>query len=337
MDDFVLPNLHESRNEWCWRLVSILTPQIQEGIKSLFNEAVNMCVKNNEIDKYLMTFQNLLSRIPKWNNEIVEDERKRIIENSGCNYLEDLISCVHIIQLKILTCARVGNKQKKIDISIPKLDMFVHKIYINVARKVYKNTYLYEKGVTPLQNQKNGRELETIVQECIMMAIRESIPTEEIIRAYMDENIEHEEEVIIEDVPNETKSDNIDNDNNIEIKESEDNVITKEDEIPDQVPSVKDVSDEEVKTQLTFNDIDNVLNENDESEEVSAPKTVERLEEISTSRALQRKLDELNEEEEDDMLKIGENVELTGFDVLDDSSGLKVSEQDIVLNDIEEI
>lgn len=339
MDDFVLPNLHESRNEWCWRLVSILTPQIQEGIKSLFNEAVNMCVKNNELDKYLMTFQNLLSRIPKWNNEIIEDERKRIIENSGCNYLEDLISCVHIIQLKILTCVRVGNKQKKIDISIPKLDMFIHKIYINVARKVYKNTYLYEKGVTPLQNQKNGRELENIVQECIMMAIRESIPTEEIIRAYMDENIEHEEEIIIEDVPIDNKNENIINENIVETKESEENVvITKEDEIPEQVPSVKDVSEEEVKTQLTFNDIDNVLNENDETEEVSAPKTVERLEEISTNRALQRKLDELNdEEEEDDALKIGENIELTGFDILDDDSGLKVSEQDIVLNDIEEI
>ena len=35
-----------------------------------------------------MTFQNLLSRIPKWNAVIIETERKRIIERSGCNYLE---------------------------------------------------------------------------------------------------------------------------------------------------------------------------------------------------------------------------------------------------------
>ena len=113
MDDFVISNLHESRNEWCSRLVSIFTPLVQEGIKSIFNEAWNMCSKNNELDKYLMTFQNLLSRIPKWNNEIIEEERKRIIERSGCNYLEDLITCVHIIQLKVLTCTRVGYKQKK--------------------------------------------------------------------------------------------------------------------------------------------------------------------------------------------------------------------------------
>ena len=39
MDDFVLANLYESRNEWCSRLVSIFTPLINEGIKSIFNEA----------------------------------------------------------------------------------------------------------------------------------------------------------------------------------------------------------------------------------------------------------------------------------------------------------
>ena len=124
-----------------------------------------------------------------------------IIERSGCNYLEDLITCVHIIQLKVLTCIRVGNKQKKIDISIPKLDDFVHKVYINCARKIYTNVYLFEKNVTPLQSQKNNRELEMIVQECILISIRDSIPTEDIIRAYMDENVEEEEQIIIEDIP----------------------------------------------------------------------------------------------------------------------------------------
>ena len=44
-----------------------------------------------------------------------------------------------------------GNKQKKIDISTPDLDGFIHKVYIHTARKLYKNTYLYDKNVNPLQ------------------------------------------------------------------------------------------------------------------------------------------------------------------------------------------
>ena len=51
------------------------------------------------------------------------------------------ITCVHIIQLKVLTCIRVGNKQKKIDISIPKLNNFVHRVYINTARKIFSNIF----------------------------------------------------------------------------------------------------------------------------------------------------------------------------------------------------
>ena len=142
----------------------------------------------------------MISRIPSWNSVIVEEERKRIIERSGCNYLEDLITCVHIIQLKVLTCVRVGNKQKKIDISIPKLDHFIHKVYVNVARKLYMNVYLYEKNLSALQKQKNMREMELLIQECILITIRDSIPTEDIIRAYMDESVEQEEEVFVEQV-----------------------------------------------------------------------------------------------------------------------------------------
>ena len=120
MDDFNVSSLHESRNEWASRLVTILTPAIIDGYRSIFDEALKLCQENNEIDKYLMTFQNFITRIPKWNPTIIETEKKRICDKSGCVYLEDLITCVHIIQLKILTAMRVGQKQKKIDIHIPK-------------------------------------------------------------------------------------------------------------------------------------------------------------------------------------------------------------------------
>ena len=61
MDDFVLSNLQESRNEWCSRLVSIFCPLVIEGMKSIFNEAWKICHDTNEPAKYLMTFQNFLS------------------------------------------------------------------------------------------------------------------------------------------------------------------------------------------------------------------------------------------------------------------------------------
>lgn len=206
MDDFSLSNLQESRNEWCSRLITVLTPCIIDGVKSIFEESWKLCVENDEKTKYLMTFQNFLSRVPKWNPNIISNECARIKEKSNCSYITDLITCVHVIQLKMLSCMRVGTKQKKIDVSIPSLDEFIHHVYINVARKIYTNVYLFEMGISSLKSQKNARELEIIIKECILQTIRETIPVEELLKLYMSETVEnaievHEKEEIISQQP----------------------------------------------------------------------------------------------------------------------------------------
>ena len=340
MDDFVISNLHESRNEWCSRLVSIFTPLVIEGMRSIFNESWKICIDNDEINKYLMTYQNLLSRVPKWNNTIIEDERKRIIERSGCDYLEDLITCVHIIQLKVLTCIRVGNKQKKIDISIPNLDSFIHKTYINTARKIYTNIYLFEKNLSPLQLQKNNRELEVIVQESIMMAIRESIPTEAIIRAYMEEGIEHEEQVFVEDIeePIDQVKESMQNGDSENVEDNQEETEKQEEKIPEIVPTIENKDNQEVVTKLSFNDMDSVLEEDNQVNEIEAPKSIERLEDISITRTLERKLEEEpSESDDDERIQISTDpIDLSGFDILDDPVK-KISSDDIILNDVESL
>jgi hypothetical protein len=314
MDDFDISNLYESRNAWCGRLVRILVPVVIDGVRSIYNEAWKMCVDNNELSKYLMTFQNLLSRVPKWNAMILEQERKRIIETSGCNHLEDLITCVHIIQLKVLTCIRVGNKQKKIDISIPKLDHFLHRVYIHVARKVYANVYLFERNIADLQKQKYHRELEMIVSECIMTSIQESIPTESIIRAYLDENQEEEEEEIIEPIPEKEDEDG---------KDGKGEEKKEEELLPEELPpslSVENMDDNKVVTKLSFNDVDSAS----DGTTIDAPKTIVRLEQISDEREAQRKLEEEEDDEDgQDRIKIhmDENVDLTDVFDLDKTDG----------------
>jgi hypothetical protein len=249
------------------------------------------------MDKYLMTFQNLITRIPKWNPSIIEQERKRIIERSGCGYLEELVTCVHIIQLKLLTAMRVGQKQKKIDINIPKLDDFIHKAYINVARKIYKNVYLFEINVPPLQIQKHNREMETIVQECILNAVRESIPIEHILKAYMDETVE-------DDVIEEIKEQVVEKSEAINAR-GETTFVSESD------------TTKETKEGIKFNDVDQAVNDKGKEELISAPKTLERLEEISNLRNIQRKMEEEADADDDnETLKISDElVDLNSLDV----------------------
>jgi hypothetical protein len=297
MDDFNVSSLHESKNEWGARLITILTPLIIDGYKSILDEAIKLCKDNGEMDKYLMTFQNFISRIPKWNQTIIETERKRICDKSGCAYLEDLVTCVHIIQLKILTAMRVGQKQKKVDINVPKLDDFIHKIYVNVARKVYKNVYLFEINIPPLNIQKNHRELEIIVQECILNTLRESIPVEAILKAYMDETVEEDviEEIKEEIIQQEPKKQQPIQNANSQINNTNTNNTNN-------------------TSRLSFNDVDYVSGGDGNIVPVTVPKTFENLEKISTMRSEQRKLDN---DDDDDNVKLNISNETISLDDLD--------------------
>jgi hypothetical protein len=323
MDDFVLGNLQESRNEFCARLINILTPHIVYGLKSIFDEAWKLCIENDEAPKYLMTFQNFLMRVPKWNVAIIEQEATRIVERSGCGHIEELITCVHIIQLKMLTCMRAGSKQKKIDIAIPKLADFIHKVYVNVARKMYSNVFLFEKSKQHLQIQKHNRQLELIIKECILNTVRESIPIEHLLKVYMeDEFIEEDTEVI--------DTEEIISQDPIVVEEEEEAAAALQQEEALQqeqaaASAENNNNDNVTKRQtITFDDIDRVRvlgSESEQAEEfVNAPKTLERLEEISIRNFAKRKEEEDNgydddEGETDDTLRIGDPVSLEDLDV----------------------
>jgi hypothetical protein len=326
MDDFVLENLQSSRNDFCSRLINILTPHIHSGLKSIFDEAWRICIENGETTKYLMTFQNFLLRVPKWNTSIIEKETQRISEQSGCGHIEELITCVHIIHLKTLTCVRAGSKQKKIDIAIPKLSEFIHKVYINVARRVYSNVYLFEKTKQHLQIQKNNYHLEGLIKECILNTIRESIPIEHLLKVYIeDQFIEEDTEVI--DTEEIIAQDPV-------IEEEEEKEQQQQVEEEQRVADAKEDHqgggggahdyDGVKKQTITFDDIDRVriMNDVESTEElVNAPKTLERLEEISMKSFAKRKEeqdsydDDGEDGDENDALHIGEPVSLGDLDI----------------------
>ena len=208
---------------------------------------------------------------------------------------------------------RVGDKQKKIDINIPKFEDFIHKCYINVAREVYKNVYLFEITIAPLNIQKNNRELEIIIQECILNTIRDSIPIENILKAYMDECVE---EVITEEI--------------IEQKNPIMNTEINTEAIYDSLDS----------SSIKFNDLDSIKHSDDKEEIINAPKNIERLEEISVIRNNQRKLEEESEHsnENDNNIKLNisdQNVNLSELDVhIINPPEINLSE-DFLLDDME--
>ena len=315
MEDYNSNLLNDSKNEWSIRLMNVLSGHIIDGFRSIFNEALEVCEQNEEPEKYLMTFQNFLSRIPKWNQNMIEAESQRIITNSKCNYLDDLITCVHIIQLKILSCVRTSNHNKKIEIDIPNFTSFLHNVYINIARKLYSNIYLFQIDITSLEQQKNNREFETIVQSCIMNTIRDNIPIDHLLKQYIDETQEMD----------------------IEKKET---IVKKEDVVPETLNSnseTKTITDSETKT---ITDLENkeepIINEN-----ISFSENVETYDPVNNEISNEPMKNEppihennYYDEEDDEILNIGEPISLSFDEELDKP---KPEENEIINLDFENI
>jgi len=249
-------------------------------------------------------------------------------------------------------------------LDIPKLDTFIHKVYSAFARKLYKNVYLFEKIITPLQYQKNMRECEILCKESILEVIRGSIPVERILRSYIDETVDEEvvHEITEKEIEKEVEETKNEDEETAEQKVENNEEFSKtpilkleKNPIPEETPplslededietAAKTTSDEnkpienenEKTTGISFNDFDNVLNMGtNEEESVEAPKTIERLEHISEINQ-QRRKEEEEEEDDEDNLEIFDdnNIRLDVSDIHDLSKELKI-ESPPLLDDIE--
>ena len=82
-------------------MIDIIYPHLFDGVKSIYDESKLIHGKKNT--PILIIFRELLEKVPIWNGEIIDSECSRIVNNSNCDWIDDLITEVFISNNKILT------------------------------------------------------------------------------------------------------------------------------------------------------------------------------------------------------------------------------------------
>lgn len=184
--------LVEKRREFSIYLINDLYTEINKGINSLY---VNCKNKNTDINEALILFQQILGDVPKWNDTIIALETNRI--KKSIHYIEDLLTAVFISNMRML-CS-IKNKDKQINVKVPKLENFIHKCYIEVAKQFWSYTYFFNENINKLEIQKNKRHIENIIKASIEEVIRRSLPIKSILKDYLETNLETETNTEISD------------------------------------------------------------------------------------------------------------------------------------------
>ena len=175
--------LVDKRKEFSIYLINDLFTELNKGIYSLYNNCKN---KNNDNNETLILFQQILGDVPKWNETIIALETNRI--KKTLPYIEDLLTVVFISNMRML-CS-IKNKDKQINVKVPKLENFIHKCYIEIAKQFWSYTYFFNENVNKLEIQKNKRQIENIIKTSIEEVIRRSLPIKSILKDYLETNLE---------------------------------------------------------------------------------------------------------------------------------------------------
>ena len=186
--------LAEAKEEYTKQLISILTPEMYVGIKSIYDAAYEHCSKMND-KNVLKKFQLLLSNIPKWDSSKINNEYSRILDKTKCDWLEDLITAVFVSHTKVLSSIQIKNTNKSIKVNVPVGQLFLHKSYEQCARNFWKKSWLLDRDVSSINIQRNMIDSENLIKDSIEETIRKLLPVKQILKEYVGKDFQDEDTI----------------------------------------------------------------------------------------------------------------------------------------------
>jgi hypothetical protein len=227
----------EAKGEYTRQLCVFLVPCLESYFLELLEEAKGLAANPS---KTLWHFQSLMQSIPDWNQDKVTKETDRIQADCKCDYLEELLTAVFIAHTKVLSAIRLTTRQKKLQITIPKIDHFLHRVLSDSARALWTNAYLFAE-TNSIDKQKNLRQVSALLQESVLQGIRGLLPVKSILREYL--NNEDDDDDSDDEKPSKAK----------EEKEEKPSKVPEENEekpeVKEEVPEVKEELKEETKAE----------------------------------------------------------------------------------------
>jgi hypothetical protein len=268
--------LVETKHEYTTQLLNILTPLVYDGIKSIYDDVKKVSSSENVLKNFQMSMQN----IPKWNNDIIINETQRILNNSKSYlWLSDLIKATLKANIIVLTYNPTVKEQVKIDPTLYKnikIEDFIHKVYIECARNLWNNPYLFYHNYSPIELKRNQRDILAIIKDCIMEAIRKLLPVKYILQIYLNEDINLNNEIDFNKPMSEVEEHNLNKLIKKDIYEHSDDDVKRI--IINQIEN----TDSDNKVDIINNKVDNINNKlNDEQKLDNINNKIQELNELN--------------------------------------------------------
>jgi hypothetical protein len=259
----------DARLEYTKQLYTILVPSYFQFFLTMLEKAK----VGTEPKKVLWQFQTLLNDIPEWNMEKVNTEITQLQASCGCDYLDDLLTAVFIAHTKVLTAIRISSKQKRVQITVPKVEHFLFKVLCETSKLLWGSSYLFREGISSIEKQQNYRSIEGLLGEGILQAVRQMVPVKNILRDFvsMEDGEDEETKETKDEETKEAKAEEVHVEEEAKVEEP------KVEEVKPAEPVLEEVKVEEVKPAEPVPEevkVEEVKPEGTKVEEASVPQIV---------------------------------------------------------------
>ena len=171
--------LVEAKKEYTGQLCKIMCPYMIEAFHTMYVEANKM----SKGKQPLLQYQKLLQEARNWNDHMVKTHSDTV--TNACSWFNDLLAAVFVSYVKILSSVRLKSETKKISIKLPTNEIFIHTCFINAAKDLYKDPYVYHEEQSEFARD---AKLNPRFTAAIEATIQELLPVQQILSTYMSQS-----------------------------------------------------------------------------------------------------------------------------------------------------
>ena len=292
--------LLDCKNNYINKLTFIVTEPIKQKIFTIYDYSKQLCITNNNKQNVLKQFQNELVLVSKWDNTTVTEQISNICNFKNINYLDELLKAIFISNNKIINLI---HNENIVNIEIPNTKLFMHTLYINIAREFWKNPYVFYHNHNHQQKIDNDLKIDLIISNNILHTIEYFLPIEDVVKT-LDTSLKKNKDINI-------KTLQLDKEYKNKLQKREEALTLSEQELKNKERKIIKIKNEsELKLKQKEEEVTKLKNENeqilqDKKEQLQKEEKVKKLQEEKEEQEKQEQK-RLQEEEQEKVKKLQE-------------------------------
>ncbi len=167
-----MDTLVEAKREYLFALCNVVIPHMNMTFYKIYVDGEQMCKGVQP----LIQFQKLMREVPHWNQTIVKERTKEIMDDYPM--FEKLLNITYVSFIKIMLSVRLTSDKRKMTIKRVDPEYFVHMCYKKAAIELYKKPEIFAKTIPEHEREIDLTERFTVI---IKKTMDEMIPMNNIL------------------------------------------------------------------------------------------------------------------------------------------------------------